>query len=87
MDDKVKIVLNSNYRNSQYRMYEDKIIVKRNDEETYIGIPKIDRGIGFYDMYYANGCINVIVATRGNYDIRYVLDEERLKLVNEQLSK
>lgn len=89
MDDKAVIVLNSKYGNRQYRMYRNEIIVKENGENINISIrlPQVDRVIEFYDMYYVNGEIAVIVATSGSYDIRYVLDEDKLMLTNEQLSK
>ncbi len=87
MDDKVKIVLNSIHKKRQYKMYDDKIIVKSNDEEICIEMPQMDKNIGFYDMYYSSGYIHVVVATRGNYDIRYILDEDKLKLINEHFTK
>ena len=68
-------------------MFADKIVVKSTDDDVFIELPRNDKVVGFYDMYYVNECICVIVATRGAYDIRYVLDEEEYTLISEQLSK
>lgn len=87
MIDKADIVIDSKYGNNKYFMYEKKIIVKKDGEEYCIELPKTEKNIGFYDMYYSNNSLNVIVATRDCYDIRYVLDEERLVLLSKQLSK
>lgn len=87
MEEKADILLKSKYKNNQYYMYSDKIIIKNNNNEYCIRLPQIDKVIGFYDMYYINQKICVIIATRGSYDIRCILDEEELKLTSEQLSK
>lgn len=87
IDKKADVILNSKYKNIQYYMYSDKIIAKSNDTESYINLPQSNKVIGFYDMYYVKKYIQVIVATRGCYDIRYVLDEDELKLISKQLSK
>ena len=40
-----------------------------------------------YDMYYVNNDLIVIIATRGNYDIRYELDEHSLNLKRNSIYK
>lgn len=82
-----EIIINSKYKNAQYHMYSNKILVKVMDETYFIELPHGDKFICFYDMYYAKDYINVIVATRGAYDMRYILDENKFELVSEQLSK
>lgn len=90
MDEKAIITIDSKYKNVQYHMYNDRIIVKSNNSNNnkcLIKLPLIDKVIGFYDMYYVSGYIHVIIATRGDYDIRYILNEDEMKLVDKQLSK
>lgn len=81
------IVLNSRYKNIQYHMRSDKIIIQKDKGQSCINLPKADEGVCFYDMYYVGEYIQVIVATRRAYDIRYTLDEDKLELVFKQLSK
>ena len=78
---------NSKYKNAQYYMYNKKILAKFLDETYIIELPQGDRVICFYDMYYVKDYINVIVATGGGYDMRYILDENKFELVSGQLSK
>lgn len=82
-----EIIINSKYKNAQYHMYNNKILVKHLDETYIIELPHGDKIICFYDMYYIKDNINVIVVTRGTYDMRYILDENKFELVSEQLSK
>ena len=78
---------NSKYKDIQYYMYSDKILIKNGNSESYIELPQVDKAICFYDMYYVKECLYVIVATRGTYDIRYILDEKKFRLLSEQQSK
>lgn len=72
------IVLNSRYKNIQYHMYSDKIIIQEDEGQSCINLPKADEVVYFCDIYYVGECIQVIVATRRAYDIRYTLDEDKL---------
>ncbi len=87
MDKEAEIILKSKFNNNVYYMFNDMIIVENGKDVLCIELPRMSKGICFYDMYYSNECIYVIVATRGNYDIRYILQEETLMLVSQQLSK
>lgn len=82
-------ILNSKYKNVEYYMYGNKIVVKGNDNELCINLPRDenDKFVDFYDMYYSKEKIYVIVATRGPYDFRYILDEAKFELVYDGLSK
>lgn len=77
---KVIIVLKSKKNNYTYMMHEDIIIASSEDKEYTIDLPHKDNILCFYDMYYINNNLIVIVAARGSYDIRYELDEEGLIL-------
>lgn len=74
------IVLKSKKNNYTYMMHEDIIIASSEDKEYTIDLPHKDNILCFYDMYYINNNLIVIVAARGSYDIRYELDEEALIL-------
>ena len=74
------IVLKSKKNNYTYMMHEDIIIASSEDKEYTIDLPHKDNILCFYDMYYINNNLIVIVAARGSYDIRYELDEEGLIL-------
>lgn len=81
------IVLNSRYKNIQYQMHSDKIIIQEDRGRSCINLPKADEVVCFHDMYYVGEYIQVIVATRRAYDIRYTLDEDKLELVSKKLCK
>lgn len=84
---KTDIIIDSKYKNIQYHMYNDKIIIQENEKQSVIHLPQGDEVGCFYDMYYAGEYIQVVVATRRAYDIRYTLDEDALELVFKQLCK
>ena len=78
-EDRAKLV-KSKKNNYTYMMHEDIIIASSEDKEYTIDLPHKDNILCFYDMYYINNNLIVIVAARGSYDIRYELDEEGLIL-------
>jgi len=82
-----EIIVSSKYTDAQYHMYNDKILVKILDKTYFIELPQGDKIICFHDMYYVKDNINVIVATRGTYDMQYILDENKLELIYEQFTK
>ena len=86
-DEQPKIRLDSQHKEVRYLMYDNNILVMRDNDELYIELPQGDNVICFYDMYYVKGSLQVIVATRSSYDIRYILDEDNFKLVAKHLSK
>lgn len=77
---KPEIIIDSKCKNTQYHMYRDKILVKDSDTTLCIELPRADKAVCFYNMYYVKDRIHVIVATKGVYDIRYILDEEKFEL-------
>lgn len=77
---KPDIIIDSKCKNAQYHMYRDKILVKDADETHCIKLPDANKAVCFYNMYHVKDAIHVIVATRGVYDIRYILDEEKYEL-------
>lgn len=87
LDEKPDIILESKEKSVKYYMYKNRIIVKSNNDDICIELPQVENVICFYDMYFVKECINVIIATRGSYDIRYILDENEIKLVSKKLSK
>jgi len=51
------------------------------DQITSITMPlNLDTAISFYDVYYINNKLNVIIATRYNYDIACIIDEDEWKI-------
>ena len=62
-------------------MMQEKIIGASGEDKEYtIELPHKDNILCFYDMYYVNNNLIVIIAARGSYDIRYELDEQDLNL-------
>ena len=74
------IVLKSKKNNYTYMMYQNIIVAIGEDKEYTIELPHKDNILCFYDMYYVNNNLIVIIAARGSYDIRYELDEQDLNL-------
>ena len=81
------IIVKSKKNNSTYVMHENMIIVCGGDKEYTIELPKRNNILCFYDMYYTNSKLIVIIATSGSYDIRYELDETSLNLQEIAYSK
>ena len=75
------IVIKSKKNNYTYMMYQNIIVAIGEDKEYTIELPHKGNILCFYDMYYANNDLIVIIAARGSYDIRYKLDEQGLKLI------
>lgn len=74
------IVVKSKKNNYTYMMHENIIVASGDDKEYTIELPHKDNILCFYDMYYVNNDLIVIIAARGSYDIRYELDEQGLNL-------
>ena len=74
------VVVKSKKNNYTYMMHKNIIIASGKDKDYTIELPHKDNILCFYDMYYVNNDLIVIIATRGNYDIRYELDEHSLNL-------
>ena len=74
------IIVKSKKNNYTYMMHENIIVASGEDKEYTIELPHKDNILCFYDMYYDNNDLIVIIATRGSYDIRYELDEQGLNL-------
>ena len=74
------IIKKSKYNNNLYTMYNCKIIITNGNQERIVELPRDENSICFYDMYYERGLLIVIIATRGEYDLKYELDEDNLKL-------
>lgn len=76
-----KIVFKSKINLNCYYLFNDKIIVDKNDGD-YIQIyfPKKSGLICFYDMYYAADGLRIIIATRNDYDLVAILDEDNLTI-------
>ena len=71
-----KIVLNSQVNLNTYYLYNDKVIVDKNNGDCKrICLPHEEYAICFYDMYYASDGLRIIIATRNDYDKAYILDE------------
>lgn len=65
-----------------------KIFNANGDQTTSIAVPSnIDTAICFYDVYYSDNKLNVIIATRINYDIACIIDEEEWKIASMHPSK
>ena len=74
------IVVKSRKNNYTYMMHENSIVAGGADKEYTIELPHKDNILCFYDMYYVDNDLVVIIAARGSYDIRYELDEQNLIL-------
>ena len=74
------IVVKSKKNNYTYMMHEKIIVASGEDKEYTIELPHKDNILCFYDMYYVNNDLIVIIAARGSYDLRYKLDEQSLNL-------
>lgn len=74
------IVVKSRKNNYTYMMHENIIVASGADKEYTIELPHKDNFLCFYDMYYVNNDLIVIIAARGSYDIRYELDEQGFNL-------
>ncbi len=84
LEEKIKnndIVLKSKYNQNIYYLFNDRIIICKNDENyNTIFLPNEDNMICFYDMYYASDGLRIVIATRNNYDLVGILDEDDLTI-------
>lgn len=82
-----KIVFKSNINLNYYYLFYDKIIVSRNIDLVEINLPKKSGVICFYDIYYASDGLRIIIATRDDYDLVGILDENSLALDIKSITK
>lgn len=76
-----EIVLKSKYNLNSYYLFNDRIIICNNDENySTIYLPNENSMICFYDMYYASDGLRIIIATRNDYDLVGILDEDDLTI-------
>ena len=89
MDTKNKIRLDSQITANQYELHDEKICVFDSQHSLIksIDLPKETETICFYDMYYETDKLKVVVATRGFYDKKYILDEIQMCLVEDGYTK
>lgn len=77
--------LRSRYNDNEYILYKDKIEVKRKGGSSFISLPIASSSymyeLEFYEILYMSGKLNVVIATRGDYDERYEIDEDTLELM------
>lgn len=85
--EKKPIIIDSKINKNQYFLYEKQIIVKNNNKEKFIILPKNENNICFYDIYYNDNILYVITITEKLYDYRYILDEKKLELIGVNFSK
>lgn len=75
-----KIVIKSEINLNYYYLFNDKIIVDKNNNYIDIYLPKKSGVVCFYDMYYASDGLRIIIATRNDYDLVGILNEYNLTL-------
>lgn len=76
-----KIVFKSEINSNCYYLFNQKIIVDKNDGGCMeIYLPKKSGVICFYDMYYASDGLRIIIATQSDYDLVGILNEYHLTL-------
>lgn len=75
-----KIVIKSEINSNCYYLFNDKIIVDKNNNYIDIYLPKKSGVVCFYDMYYASDGLRIIMATRNDYDLVGILNEYNLML-------
>lgn len=75
-----KIVIKSETNSNCYYLFNDKIIVDKNNNYIDIYLPKKSGVVCFYDMYYASDGLRIIIATRNDYDLVGILNEYNLTL-------
>ncbi len=83
-----EIVLKSKINSNCYYLFKNLIIIKKiNGCYKNIYLPQGNDVICFYDMYYMDDELKIIFATRNNYDLAGVLDEENLVITIKNLTK
>lgn len=76
-----EIVVKSKFNLNSYYLLNDKIVVCKNDDiYSTVNLPNVNSIICFYDMYYAGDGLRIIMATRNNYDLVAILDEDDLTI-------
>lgn len=76
-----EIVVKSKINLNSYYLFNDRIVAyKDNENYTTISLPNRNNMICFYDMYYATDGLRIIIATRDNYDLVAILDEDNLTI-------
>ncbi len=83
---KADLVLKSKRNNNVYYMFSDEIFIHCEKNKS-ISIPVDKNIICFYDMYYVQEELFVVVSTNMDYDYIYVLDEEKKILQKRGLTK
>ena len=77
--------LKSRINDNEYILYKDRIEVKRRGASSFIPLPISSSSymyeLEFYEILYMSGKLNVVIATRGDYDERYEIDEDTLELM------
>ena len=74
----------SGKNNNVYHMFKDRIEVAYGSGMTEIPLP-LDY-LTFYDLYYINNKLYVILVTGGPYDVRFELDEEKCELTGKAIT-
>lgn len=82
---KADIVLKSKLNDNVYYMFSDEIFIHGDNKS--ITIPLDSNAICFYDMYYVQDELFIVVSTNKDYDYLYVLDEKRMILQKRGLTK
>lgn len=79
--ERAELVLKSKYKLNSYYLFDDKIIVDKNNENySEILLPNTNGVICFYDMYYASDGLRIIIATKNSYDLVGILNEDDLTI-------
>ena len=81
-----ELVLHSVKNGNVYYLFSDRIEIK-GDIEGCIELPHQDKARCFYDMYYVNDTLHVILNTYGIYDVDYILDENTTGLYRKGYTK
>ena len=81
-----EIILESKKKNNTYYMYSDKIVVCGTINKTIV-LPSDNKIICFYDMYYIEDELFVVLCTDGDYDAVYIMDEEHLSICKKGFQK
>lgn len=80
----VKRIIKSLKNDNEYHMYEDRIEVRSRSRTVMLPLPedkdRYKNYICFTDIFYMGDELNVIVATRDNYDLRFPVDEDVIEL-------
>lgn len=82
------VILHSNINKNCYYLFKNRIIVEtEKNKYQELLLPKDDKLICFYDIYYAKDGLRIIVASRECYDRVFILDEHNLSVTSVRLTK